>query len=148
MISAHYTSLKRTCNKKKKPIIIIWQHHERKGLARLSWEEVFTLLGYLIGKVLQDFKNGNIPKMYTINEKIIQFSFKGFWINCSLGYLMIWSFTSTETTSLEVALLIRYVFLCRDKRLRLLLHFFDKCAQIWSAVVSVLHACCLKVQLY
>ena len=42
---------------------------ERKGLARIRRQVVFTFLGYLSGQILQDFKSENISEMYTIKRK-------------------------------------------------------------------------------
>ena len=54
---------------------LVTPYIEQKGLARISLEVVFPLLGYLIGEILQDFKSESISAMCIMKRKNIQFSF-------------------------------------------------------------------------
>ena len=50
---------------------LVTPYIEQKGLARISREVVFPLLGYLIGKILQDFKSESISAMCIMKRKKI-----------------------------------------------------------------------------
>ena len=48
---------------------LVTPYIERKGLARISREVVFTFLGNVIGKILQDLKYENISEILTLKPK-------------------------------------------------------------------------------
>ena len=50
---------------------LVTTYIEQKGLARISREVVFPLLGYLIGEILQDFKSESISAMCIMKRKKI-----------------------------------------------------------------------------